>query len=166
MKVEQKFKKGDLVRIVKGSRRLWKKAVVEGSYKDLYGGMGITHDYSLHFKECGRESWYDEDVLKLIEHDRWDLVEKWEEDFQKDRGIKGDLDWIFANGKEVLDDPKHSSIEALARCFTSMPLDGVSGETFKYIDNCKITLSMAENYLLEGDKEGWLKFCKEIREAR
>lgn len=166
MKVEQKFKKGDLVRIVKGTRRLGKKAVIEGSYKDLYGGGGLTPDYCIHFRRYGKEAWYPEDCFQLIQNNRWDLVEKWEEAFQNARGIKGDLDWIFTNGKEVLDDPKSASIAALAKCFTDLPLDGVSGETFKYIDNCRVTLSLAENYLLEGDKEGWLKFCKEIRAAR
>jgi len=81
----QKFNKGDLVKVDKelkpGMSHFHKDcdAVVVGSYADKFGGDN-NEKYSIYIKGIGECSWYFEDQLTLIEHDRIDLVDKWDQE--------------------------------------------------------------------------------------
>jgi len=85
----QKFNKGDLVRVDKelkpGMSHFYKDcdAVIIGSYADKFGGD--NHEkYSIYIKGIGECSWYFEDQLALIEHDRINLIDEWEEEIKID----------------------------------------------------------------------------------
>ncbi len=73
------------------------------------------------------------------------------------------IDWIFDNGDVILESPNGASISALANCFGLTNLFGTNGEGFVYYQNALMTLSLAAKFLKTNDKEGWLKFCKELK---
>lgn len=90
-------------------------AIVLGSYADLYGGND-TEQYSLYLEGIGECAWFYGDQLTLVEIDRLDLLEKWRNKEEKDKKIHSDLDWIFKNGKELIEKPIGASITILAKC--------------------------------------------------
>ncbi|MBW1799590.1 MAG: hypothetical protein JRJ85_02565 [Deltaproteobacteria bacterium] len=55
------------------------EAIVMYSYDDNFGG-GDTDSYSLWLRDHGHISWYHEDQLTLIEHNRGDLQAKWKKE--------------------------------------------------------------------------------------
>lgn len=85
--MEQKFKKGDLVHIKKDMPKSKAHfvsdidAIVEFSYSEEYGGDNYS-DYSLFIKGIGSVAWYDEDELILIERNRFDLKDEWENEIK------------------------------------------------------------------------------------
>jgi hypothetical protein len=166
----QKFKTGDFVRIAKDLGPLMKHfqadcdAIVMYSYNDKYGG-GDTKSYCLYLRGRGTSSWYSEEQLNLIEPNRIDLLKQWESEEEKDRKIKSDLDWIFENGDEVLTKPHGASVAALAKCFGLTNLWGSRGEGVTYLHNIMTTLGLAESFLKEGDKEGWLEIAESMKNA-
>jgi len=105
-------------------------------------------------------SWYEESQLTLIEHDRKDLLEKWEREAKEEADEKSDLDWIFSHGKEVLERPHGASVQALANCFGLTNLWGSRGEGIVYYENMARTLSAAAPFLVAGDKAAWLSACQ------
>lgn len=82
MKKEQKFKRGDLVKIVFGHpvanqaaiidisrNEVSKQALIVGSHSDMYGGQNVN-DYTVVFIETGEESsWKSEGQLDLVKKD-------------------------------------------------------------------------------------------------
>ncbi len=88
---EQKFRRGDLVRIAddlgphmphftKGV-----DAIVLGSYADKYGGKD-RKSYSLLIHGVGSLSWYDEWQLTLVKAGQTDLLYEWlDEDEDEER---------------------------------------------------------------------------------
>lgn len=178
----QKFKKGDLIRIAKdldsslsfSSENLEppmshfpkdRDAIVIGSYADQYGGCD-TKIYTLFLRGGGKCAWYKERHLTLIESNRLDLLNKWENEIKLERELKSNLDWIFENGKEVSEAPHNASLEALASCFGLTNLWGSQGEGMVYDYNVRNTLSLANSFLISGDKVGWLKFANEIQSEK
>jgi hypothetical protein len=165
---EQKFHHGDLVHIAKDLGFMMKHftsdvdAIVIASYADQFGG-GNTKDYTLHIKGRGRSSWYHEHQLTLLERGRQDLLKSWEDVAKAESQIKSDLDWIFANGQEVLTKPHSASIFALAECFGLTDLWGRRGEGITYFGNTMFTLEQAEPFLKTGDKTGWMARCEFIK---
>jgi hypothetical protein len=129
----QKFQKGDWVRIAKNlgdSMRHFEsgcEAIVIGSYADQYGGSN-HNSYTLYLKGRGQCSWYYGSQLTLIEPGRLDKLQAWQEEAEAEKRQKSDLDWIFANGPSVSDNPNSASIEALAECFGLMDMCGCNGE--------------------------------------
>ena len=164
----QKFQKGDWVRVAKDLGRSMRhftancEAIVIGSYADQYGG-DCREDYTLHLKESGECSWYHGHQLTLIESGRMDTLQAWEEEKEAARRQKSDLDWIFANGSDVLERRHGASIQALANCFGLTNLWGSRGEGITYYSNALGTLKLAEPYLKVGDKAGWLVHCESLR---
>jgi hypothetical protein len=76
---------------------------------------------------------------------------------------KGDLDWIFKHGNEVLAQPDMGDIAAIAKCFGVENLwAGCNGEYSAYASKARETMMFASPYILSGDKEGYLNKCKEI----
>ena len=161
--IMQKFHKGDLVHVAKdlGPSMFHFEAdcdaIVVGSYDDQYG-RGDTSSYTLYIKGSGTVSWYHENQLTLIESSRSDLLDKWKNEAADEKALKGDLDWIFSHGKEVLKSAHPASVEALAEC-ADLNLWGPHGEGLTYYQNSLYTLRAAKPFLLAGDKKGWLKFA-------
>jgi len=163
----QKFNKGDYVQIAKDLGESMShftsdcEAIVIGSYADQYGGSD-TNSYTLHIKGEGRSSWYYGEQLELIEADRIELLEQWEQEEKEMEVIKSNLDWIFANGKEVLEKNHGATVSALAKCFGLTNLWGSNGEGITYYSNAMTTMQLAKPFLEAGDKEGWFSYCKTI----
>lgn len=160
--IKQKFHKGDYVKAVWGGPA--EDAVVIGSYADQYGGYSqhCHSEYTVSTREGGRCSWYSDNQLTLIEHGRLDLLKKWDKEREQDAKQKSDLDWIFSHGSEVLERKYGASIQALANCFGVTNLWGSSGEGITYYENSVTTLQYAYEFLVSGDKQGWLERAKEI----
>ena len=164
----QKFQKGDHVMISKdlGSMMRYFKsdceAIIIGSYADQCGGND-TKNYTLHIKGHGESSWHHEHQLTLIKKNCMDKLEQWESEDATEKKQKSDLDWIFANGHEVIKQRHSASIESLANCFGFVNLWGSQGEGLIYYRNTTVTLSMAEPFLKSGDKAGWLEYANKRR---
>lgn len=168
MSSKQKFHKGDLVRVADDLGSCMSHfpssvdAIVIGSYCDQYGGSD-SGQYTIYIKGRGQISWYYEGQLSLIEERRNDLLDQWEQEAKELDDKCADLDWIFANGRDVLSKPRVASIEALARCFGLTNLWGSNGEGFVYAMNARTTLLFSSKYLAEGDKQGYLAKCDELK---
>lgn len=167
---KQLFQKYDLVRIAKDLGPYMQhftgdcNAIVMGSYNDQFGG-GDVDSYTLYLEGQGTVSWYETHQLTLIEPQRRDILKAWQKEEQDESAQKSDLDWIFANGQEVIDKMHGSSISALARCFGRTNLWGSRGEGYVYAQNARIVVNLAKPFLITGNKEGWLKRCKLLVEA-
>ena len=164
----QKFQKGDWVQVAKDLGPSMSQftadceAIVLGSYADQYGGN--NHDsYSLHIKGKGHVSWYHEPQLTLIESGRLDKLAEWEAEQEAERKQASDMDWIFANGADVLKSAHGATVQALAECFGLTNLWGSHGEGVTYYSNAIGTLKLAEPFLLAGDKEGWLAYAGTLK---
>ena len=167
----QKYHKGDHVKVIKKLPKSMShfqsdcEAIIEGSYADQFGGND-TNNYSIFIKDHGGVSWYQEEVLELIEKGRLDLLEKWQNDLKRDDEMKSNLDWIFRHGEGVLKEASGATVGALGKCLGINDLWGPRGEGFTYFNNAIGILNVAKEYLLAGDKQGWLDFCKEIKNAK
>lgn len=165
----QKFTKGDLVRVAEDLGEDMShfendcNAIVIGSYAEQYGGNDYT-SYTIYIENHGKTSWYDENQLVLIEKNRLDLLQKWEQTKKEEKELKSNLDWIFDNGKEVLKNSSPYPIEALAKCIGNYTLWGSQGEGFIYARNLIAVLTFAKPFLLTKDKKGYLEACKKIKE--
>ena len=170
--MKQKFHKGDLIKVAKDLGESMSHftndcdAIVMGSYYDLCGGdrESKNHQYQIHIKDRGRVSWYYENQLTLIEANRLDLLQQWEDEKEKDIEEKSNLDWIFANGKEVYIEGFGPSIETLGKCLGMNNLWGSRGEGFVYYQNAFKIRALAKHFLLINDKDGWLTFSNFIKD--
>lgn len=169
---EQKFVKGDLVRVAKDLGPYMRhfrsdcNAIVVGSYADQFGGGDDHHlDYTLFLEGGGECSWYHEHQLTLVEKGRTDLLERWRAERDAENTTKGDLDWVFTHGEEVVKDPHPASIEALAKTL-ELDMWGRRGEGTTYLNNFFLVLGLAEPFLRSGDKEGWLAAASRVRAKR
>ena len=164
---EQKFQKGDLVQVAKDLGKSMShftsgcRAIVIGSYTDRYGGDD-TKSYTIYTEGRGQSSWYYEHQLTLIESGRTDLLKEWEDVRDAEIELKSNLDWIFKNGKEVINSAHGCTCQALADCFDMGSLWGSRGEGYTYMQNSLIVLGLAKPFLESGDKTGWLRFCDTI----
>lgn len=164
----QQFTKGDLVRVAKDLGRSMSHftadcdAIVIGSYADQYGGKD-RDSYTISIKDKGQTSWYYGSQLTLIECDRLDLLQEWERSAEDEAAQKSDLEWIFANCKEVMERPHGATVQALANCFGLTDLWGAHGEGITYYSNAITTMAMAKPFLEKGDKSGWLAHCDLMR---
>jgi hypothetical protein len=166
----QKFKKGDLVHVSKNLGPMMSHfendvdAIVMYSYCEKYGGGEEgEHEYCIYIKGHGETSWYYEKQLKLIEHNRIDLLKEWKVEEMVEEKQKSNLDWIFENGASVLKNPHGATISALAKCLSCTNLWGSSGEGFVYYQNAMAVLDMASSFLKKKDKSGWLNFAKKYK---
>jgi hypothetical protein len=157
---EVKIYPGDLVRIAKDLGPHMSHFTADCDAIVAYVGGG---GYGLHIKGDGTSAWYEHRQLTLLERSRWDLLEQWQaEEAEADRQ-QSDLDWIFANGPQVLKRASGASIEALAECVDLRNLWGQWGEGYTYYMNSLAILGEAEPFLERGDKAGWLKHCEELK---
>ena len=164
----QKFHEGDWVQVAKDlglSMRHFTgdcEAIVLGSYADQYGGSNHSI-YSLHIKGPGRVSWYHEPQLTLIEIGRLDKLAEWEAKQEAERKQASNMDWIFANGADVLKSAHGATVQTLAECFGLTNLWGSHGEGMTYYSNAMGTLKLAAPFLLAGDKEGWMAYAETLK---
>lgn len=160
--MKQQFQRGDLVHVAKDLGPTMRHfqadvdAIVLGSYADQYGGDDRSN-YTLFLKGGGRVSWYHGHQLTLIEAGRTDLLAQWETAREDLARQCADLDRIFANGQQVLENPHGASIQALANCFGLTNLWGSHGEGVTYFANSRATLRFAAPFLAKNDKNGYLQ---------
>lgn len=158
----QKFHHGDWVRVADNHPfRHCGEAIIIASYAEQFGGDRGS-SYTVHFRDRGQVSWYDEAVMTLIEPGRPDKLQAWRDELAATRRKQSDLDWIFANGPDVLAEASGASIGALAESLGVRNLWGTNGEGMTYYTNAIAVLSLAGVYLLAGDKAGWLAKCAEL----
>ncbi|MCP5006873.1 MAG: hypothetical protein GY941_23445 [Planctomycetes bacterium] len=165
---EQKYHKGDHVMVAKDSGPSMShfendcEAIILYSYNDEYGGGNVSI-YGIYIKGRGQVAWYDESQLKLIELNRMDILKIWEKENQDEIDLKSNIDWIFENSESVLKEQHWSSISKLAECFGLNNLWGSKGEGFVWYENAMQTFKLAEPFLKEKNKKGWLDFCEQIK---
>jgi hypothetical protein len=174
----QKYNHGDHVKVAENYSCGWryengvespipsewagKEAIVTGSYNDQFWKPNTGGDYTLFFKRQGDVSWFPEKALTLIKENATGLMEQWKQDRKEEIKVRSDIDWIFSNGKEVIENPHMASIATLANCFGLTNLCGSHGEGFVYYENAMRTLKVARPFLEACDKTGYLERCKEI----
>lgn len=121
----EKFRHGDVVRIAKNLGSSMEhftgkgtRAVVLGSYRDLYGGSGEsnTKKYSLFIEGQGKCSWYYESQLTFIEHNPA-LMDTWEDQIAARQRDESDLKWIKKNWKTLRGQCSSTTILALFDAF-------------------------------------------------
>jgi hypothetical protein len=110
--LKQKFRRGNLVHIIKGACQphftQGCNAIILGSYDDFYGG-GDIFQYSVIFPENGQCcSWYDADQLTLVEEGGEYLIEH-----VKENRIKTEAKYILLN--EDIDHLAENEIVTLLR---------------------------------------------------
>lgn len=119
---QEKFRRGDLVRISKDLGPSMEhfdgkgaRAIVLGSYRDQYGGSGdhATKEYSLFIEDFGHESWFHEHQLTLIEKGSHALLETWEDQMEAWEERQSSVRWIVEHWKEVREKTSSTSILAL-----------------------------------------------------
>lgn len=163
--MSQEFHKGDHVRIADDLGPMMRhftsgvEAIVIGSYDDQFG-HGDTDSYTLHLKGRGQCSWYYGNQLTLIARAQHGLLAQWEAEEAAEDKLHSDLDWIFANGSDVLVRTHGATAEALGKCIGVDNLWGSHGEGLAYQENALRVLHLARPFLEARDKEGWLAFCK------
>jgi len=155
---ERKFEEGDWVKIMKSYGASHYSEGCEAVVTERY-----SNKYTLVLKGQGECAWFYGDQLALIEAGRMDILRKWEEESRVERMRLSDLDWIFSHGEEVLKRGHSASVEALAACFGLTNLWGSHGESFVYYANAQGTLGLAQEFLISGDKPGWLSFCDKLK---
>lgn len=165
---KQKFNRGDIVRIADNLGPYMSHfesgidAIVCGSYSDKFGGTD-TDSYTVYIKGSGETSWYHEEQLTLIDAGRLDLLSEWKQKDKADWDMWSNLDWIFENSHEVLDKQSGPSIQTLFTCLGGGSLWGSSGEGFVYYENAQFTMRIAEVFLRNKNKAGWLRFCEDAK---
>lgn len=156
------FVRGDLVRVY-GERGLAiaEEAVVVYSYAERYGS-GDPESYSLLFRGRGEVSWFPSSQLTLVRNDLA-LLDQWRGEVDATAAQRSDLDWIFANGREVLRSGYRPSIQALADCLRLDDLWGPPrGKGVDLAANLVALGGLAWPYLLRGSKQRWLEFCEDV----
>ena len=165
----QKFHHGDWVHVAKDLGKAMShfasdcEAIVIGSYADKYGGSD-RDSFTLHIKGEGECSWYYGSQLEIIEKGRLDKLKEWKKEEEDKRKQESDLDWIFLNSDKVLARASGHSIQALAEVIGVKDLWGNNGEGITYFFNSMIVLRMAEPYLKQRDKDGWVNLGKSIKQ--
>jgi hypothetical protein len=164
----QKFQRGDLVRIADDLGPMMSHstsgcdAIVVGSYRDQFGGPD-SESYTLFLEDRGESSWYYGDQLTLIEREQHDLLKEWDEIRQAAIKRHSNLDWIFSNGPEVLENCYGSALTALGMYLGIKDMWGGSGEGFVFFDNCQRVLFYAKPFLENNDLDGFINQCHSMR---
>ena len=170
---KQKFQRGNLVEVLFG-HAMWsvengkttledvapeevgKKAIIKGSYRDLYGGEDNTDSYSVVFLDTGNTvAWKDDNQLKLIDKGGEHLFEEAKKNRDRINKQNTDIKYILS----LLDEGNLSS-ESILFLFNMLGVDSAfnrNGEfyvltqdwawyhpVFKHIKNAK-TLKEAKS---------------------
>lgn len=136
--------------------------ITKYSHNSCQVGNEWEHSYSLFIKGRGGVSWYHNFNLQLVEKNREDLLITWQEELKKENELHSDLEWIFNNGKRVLEGCPGPTASALGKCVGIDNMWGSRGEGVTLYANTIAVLNMAKVYLEKGDKKGWLKYCRSM----
>lgn len=114
--------------------------------------------YEVFRKGRGSYAWVYEEYVTLIEPRRLDLLAEWQKELDEWQAKVSNLDWVFANGAEVLEKKHIGSVAALVKPigWNENTLWGPNGEGFVLVERCAMVLTAARPYLESGDKDGWL----------
>jgi hypothetical protein len=165
MNKKQKFQYGDLVRIAKDLGPYMRhftsdvEAIVIYSYADKFGGDD-HQNYCVNIKDKGEVSWYEEHQLELIKSNQIDLLEKWQCEHEQSISKYSDIDWIFQNGKKVIEKYHGATAKALGRILGIQNMYGPSGEGFVFMQNAQMIMSVSRPYLEKNDKAGFIDMAK------
>jgi hypothetical protein len=166
-KKKRTFREFDLVRVAKHSDEY-----ISGLTDDCNAIVleRSDRDYSLYIEGEGEAAWYGHDQLTLVKADQEDLLDQWRRGDRKEANKKAKLNWIFANGQDILKSANVSSIVTLGRCmikgFSEDDLWGSNGEGMNFHQNSLTLLNEAKPFLESGDKKGWLEHCKHLKDIK
>jgi hypothetical protein len=173
-KTEQKFRRGDVVRIFKDlgpSMSHFESgvdAIVMGSYADQYGGDD-ARSYTLMLMPEGNEvSWYYEHQLTLVRHGGEELIKQTTADRELREILYSDLDWIIENWKRLKAEksiPGATVGKLMELVGITNPL-GSQGEGFVYYINATATVSALDEALASGDKKAVMWRIEEVRKLK
>ena len=76
------------------------------------------------------------------------------------RDNHSDLSWIFAHGREVLEKRYSASVQALGDSLAPKFCVVLRGQPTTTAHNTFCLLYIAFDYLIKGDKAGWLKLVR------
>lgn len=149
----QKFHKGDLVDIDYVG-----EAVIEGSYRNLYGGDHADDDgsgnevgYSVHPHYGGWVAWHYQSSISLVEHGQDQLVIIWKGEAQKVKDIETDPAWIIENWPKIRHRPSGNVLEYLmSRIGIDEPW-GRHGEGWDYYANARRAMVVFDAALCSGE---------------
>lgn len=178
--MKQKYQKGDLVK-VKTYRPQSRcrdiqevEAIVVRSYNDEFGEKHGFSDYgynsyTLFFKGEGEHSWFDDEdeIIKLVDSQRLDLLELWNEELEDKKIQESSLEWIFNNYEKLKKEGfSINSYKALWSCFTGKDIDGGVDEHLTCIKNGLTAVDKAKPFLIQNDLVGWLEYCEQIKKLK
>lgn len=154
---EQKFKRGDVVRIAKdlgpsmSHFQADKDAIVLGSYRELCGG-GNGNSYNVMFCDTGSEcAWYEEWQLEFLRHGGLEEIEKVIKAREEREKSETDLEWIVTNWLDIREKPPGATMgELMRRVGISNPWGG-RGEGITYYSNAMATFQLLDEVLSTGD---------------
>lgn len=173
----QKYHKYDLVRIAKdlGSSMSHfpnnKRAIIIGSSADEFGDDD-TDSYTVFIEGHGECSWYHEWQLELISANRKDIYNIWKSKMDRKAREESDLDWIFKNGKKIMNDilekneyPSGKIVITLAKALGISENDmwGSHGEGVTFMQSYLQVLEMAVPFLLKEDKDLWISIADKAK---
>jgi hypothetical protein len=147
------YKKYDLVHIAKNL----------GSSMDHFGNdidaivLEGDGSYELYLKGRGPCAWYKHNQLTLLEHNRKDLLEQWENEANNLEKIQSNIDWIFENGPTFEKGIPRTCVETLARYLGITNMWGSHGEGFVWYQNAFMTFTIAKPFLMNKDKQGYIE---------
>lgn len=147
-----KFNVGDLVEVKSED----KCAAIILEFNKCNGGYSLFRRYS------GVAAWFHSSELAFVEKGREDLLHEWKAEIENTRKIQSDIDWVFANGNEVIGKMYEPSIQRLADMLKIGDLWGKRGEGFVFISNSYKVLLLARKFLEVGDKEGFVSYCESL----
>jgi hypothetical protein len=150
-----KYKENDLVRIIREDGIMnehGKRAIIEE----------VNNGYSIYIEGSGGAAWFFDSELELIEHNRGDLLIEWQKEAEERKERESNIDWIFANGTEVIKTHPVDSLQTLAHYLGNDNLWGEFGEAMTLFINSKVVMDVAKPFLLTGDKEGYLNHAQKL----
>ena len=114
----------------------------------------------------GNTAWWPMSCLVFLEPERQDIREEWDQKRKELDAIYGDLDWIFGIPR-----PKDWQIPnaSVQRLFTELgggDIWGSRGEGFVVASNTQSTMLIVREFLLTGDRDGFIKCAASLREHR
>lgn len=159
MRLTQKFKRGDVVRIAKdlGPHMAHfendRDAVIIGSYRDQYGGDNID-SWTVMFCDTGyRVSWYETQQLTFIKNIGEDGIEAILVAKSKREDVEKDFDWIVANWIGIRENPSGATMAKLMSLVGITNPWGRNGEGFVYHANMMATYKLLDPVLSTGRQE-------------
>lgn len=158
MSNEQKYKRGDVVRVdvdlgpEMAHFRAGQDAIVMGSYRDQFGGDNVD-SYTLLFFDGGESSWYRTRQMAFLRHGGEEEIARVKAERAERAKVETDLAWIVTNWKTLrIKVPGATMGELMKRIGITDPW-GPRGDGITYYANAHATLVLLDPILLTGDLE-------------